>query len=89
MSEHWKELTDLNGLQLRFSVVEAHSFLEIGERNQYRVKTIYHKIKYTHFFRSSAISFKGSNQSNELHNGRKWPCSVSTRFQKLFTDFQY
>lgn len=44
-SIRWKQLTDLNGIELRIFGVQAHSSLEIGERLHEPLRRIYQKIR--------------------------------------------
>ena len=45
-SQRWKQLTDLQGIQLRLSGVKAHSSLGIGERLHEPLRRIYNKISH-------------------------------------------
>lgn len=47
-SDHWRLLADTNGVQLRLSGIETHSFLGAPKRYQESLRRIYRKIRFTH-----------------------------------------
>lgn len=44
-SDRWKQLTNLNVLEIRLSGVQAHSSMRVGERLHQAPQTVYRKLK--------------------------------------------
>lgn len=48
ISDRWEQLTDLTGIRIRLSGIQAHSSLEIGENYYGLLRCIYKRIRISH-----------------------------------------
>lgn len=81
-SARWKQLKDMNGVQLRLSGGAAHSPFSISERYHEPIIRIYHKIQFIHRRVSLPYAFRVAVKAMEETVG-KW----FSNFQTCFRNF--